>query len=112
MRLSTDDAIIAPEKLRDYIPSPTHSDGCAKAAYLGMLGYVQNDWKQLETDLRQQVLSCEARPGRPSPYGEKCEMVAPLTGPNGKTAWVRTIWNIVHGEAEPRFVTLIPEERP
>jgi len=112
MRLSTDDAIIAPEKLRDYILSPTHSDGCAKATYLGMLGYVQNDWEQLESDLRQQVLSCDAQPGRPSPYGKKYEIVAQLTGPNGKTAWVRTIWIVVHGETAPRFVTLIPEEKP
>lgn len=104
--------MIAVEKLRDYILSPTHSEGRAKAAYLAMLGYAQNDWKQLETDLRQQVLSREAQPGKHSPYGEKYEIVAPLTGPNGKTALVRTIWIILHGETAPRLVTLIPEEKP
>jgi len=112
MRLSADDAIMLPEKLRDYILSPTHSDGRAKAAYLGLLGYTQADWEQLESDLRQQILNCEAQPGRPSLYGDKYEIVAPLTGPNGKTAWVRTIWIIIHGETVPRFVTLIPEKKP
>lgn len=111
MKLSVNEAIIAPEKLRDYILSPTHAEGRAKAAYLGLLGYTQSTWERLEADLRQQVLSCEAQPGRSSPYGEKYEIVAPLTGPNGKTAWVRAIWIILHGETAPRLVTLIAEEK-
>lgn len=47
MKLSVDEAIIAPEKLRDYILSLTHRDGRAKATYLGLLGYSQSDWEQL-----------------------------------------------------------------
>jgi len=35
-----------------------------------------------------------------------------LTGPNGQTAWVRTIWIILTGEIAARLVTLIPAEKP
>ena len=38
MRLSARDAIIPPDKLRDYVLSPAHSDGRGKAEYLGRLG--------------------------------------------------------------------------
>ncbi len=56
----------------------------------------------------EQILSLDAQPGRPSPYGQKYEILGPLTGPNGKNAWVRTIWIVLTGETAPRLVTLIP----
>lgn len=112
MRLSAADAVIPPEKLQDYVLSPTHPDGRAKAAYLGRLGYTQADWRRLEADLREQILSRDAERVRPSPYGQKYEILGPLTGPNGTAAWVRTIWIVLAGETVPRLVTLIPEEKP
>jgi hypothetical protein len=60
----------------------------------------------------EQILSREAEPGRPSPYGQKYEILGPLTGPSGATAWVRTIWIVRVGETKARLVTLIPEEKP
>lgn len=36
MRFSARDAIITPEKLRDYLLSPSHPDGRAKAEYRNM----------------------------------------------------------------------------
>jgi hypothetical protein len=112
MKLPGQDAIIPPEKLRDYILSPSHPDGRGKAAYLAQLGYSQGDWLRLEVDLREQHLSHEAQPGKYSPYGRKYEILAPLAGPNGATAWVRSIWIVLSDENRPRLVTLIPEEHP
>jgi hypothetical protein len=42
---------------------------------------------------------------------QKYEFLGPLTGPNGHTAWVRTIWIMLTGEAAPRLVTLITAEK-
>jgi filamentous hemagglutinin len=112
VRLSARDAIIRPDKLRDYLLSAGHPDGRGKAEYLGRLGYSQDASGQLDADLREQILSLEAQQGRPSPYGQKYEILGPLTGPNGNTAWVRTIWIILKGETAPRLVTLIPAEKP
>lgn len=106
------DAIIPADKLRDYLLSLRHPDGRGKAEYLGRLGYSQDAFRQLEADLREQILSREAQPGRASRYGQKYEILGPLTGPNGNTAWVRTIWIILAGETPPRLVTLIPAEKP
>jgi hypothetical protein len=110
VKLSAAEAIIPHEKLRDYILSPSHPDGRAKAAFLSRLGYTQGDWQRLELDLRQQHLTEDARPGRPSPYGEKYELLSELKGPNGKRGRVRTVWITLWGETAPRLVTLIPEE--
>jgi hypothetical protein len=111
VKLGASDAIIPPEKLRDYILSSSHPDGRTKAAYLASLGYSQANWPRLDADLRDQILSRDAEPARPSHYGQKYEILGPLTGPSGSTAWVRTIWIIRHGETSPRLVTLIPEAR-
>jgi hypothetical protein len=112
VRLTVRDAIIRPDKLRDYLLSEAHLDGRGKAAYVGRLGYVQGTAGQLDADLRGQILSLDAQPGRPSPYGQNNEILGPLTGPNGKNAWVRTIWIVLTGETSPRLVTLIPAEKP
>jgi hypothetical protein len=112
MKLQARSAAIPGHKLRDYVLALKHPDGRSKAEYLGLLGYSQAEFEKLEADLRAQILSREAQPGRASPYGQKYEILGPLTGPNGNTAWVRTIWIILTGETAPRFVTLIPAEKP
>ena len=112
MRLSTHDAIIPTDKLRDYLLSWAHTDGRGKAKFLSGLGYSQDAFSRLEADLREQILPLDAEPGRLSPYGQKYEILGSLTGPNGNTAWVRTIWIILTGETAPRLVTLIPAEKP
>ena len=111
MKLSATQAVIAPEKLRDYVLSPTHPDGRAKAAYLALLGYTQADWGRLDADLREQILTRDAQPAKPSAYGQKYEILGPLTGPNGSTAWVRTIWMILRDGTVPRLVTIVPLEK-
>jgi hypothetical protein len=42
----------------------------------------------------------------------KYEILGPLTGPNGATAWIRTIWIVLTDETTPRLVTLIPAAKP
>jgi hypothetical protein len=111
MKLPAQDAIIPAAKLTDYLLSPTHPDGRAKAVFLGQLGYSRDDWQRLETDLRDQ-LALDAKPGRASPYGRKYEILGLLTGPNGTGAWIRTIWIVLTDESLPQLVTLIPEEKP
>jgi len=111
VRLSARDAIIPSDKLRDYLLSLRHPDGRGKAEYLGGLGYSQDAPEQLEADLRAHLLAIDAQPGRASRYGQKYEILGLLTGPNGNTAWVRTIWIVLTGETAPRLVTLIPAEK-
>ena len=49
-------AIIDSAKLRDYLLSPAHPVGRFKAPFFAALGYAQEQWQQLEADLRAQHL--------------------------------------------------------
>lgn len=111
MKLDLFTTIIAPEKLRDYVLNPFHSEGESKARLLEEMGYEQADWQILENDLRTQHLPVEAVLGKTSIYGIKYEIAVPLIGPNGKKCWIRSIWMIRRGESFARFVTLIPEPK-
>lgn len=53
-------AIIEPEKLRDYILSPTHPAGQSKAAVFLKLGYSYESWEAFELNLRNLILSYSA----------------------------------------------------
>lgn len=111
-KLSAAEAIISPEKLRDYILSPAHPDGRSKAAYLARGGYSREGWSRLERDLRDQHLTHDARPARVTPWGRKYEILGPLTGPNGQTVWIRSVWIVRQEEDVARLITLIPAREP
>ena len=51
-------AVLAPEKLRDYLLSPLHPIGRYKALFFRTLGYDQTSWQQLA-----------AAGGRPAIFG-------------------------------------------
>ena len=108
---NADQAVISERKLREYLLNPNHADGESKARFLAEAGYTRANAKALERDLRVQHLTQEAEPGRPSPYGRKYEVSTQLTGPNGVSLRLRSIWIVRFGRACPELVTLIPEKR-
>ncbi|MEX1253605.1 MAG: DUF6883 domain-containing protein [Dehalococcoidia bacterium] len=105
---NADQAVIAPEKLRDYLLSPRHPVGRFKAAFFARLGYTEADWAQLDADLRTQHLALDAEEAEPSRYGRKFTIIGPLTGPENSTSVLVSIWVIRHAEDHPRFVTAYP----
>ena len=110
MKLSPNTAIVAAEKLRDYLLNFENPDGESKARFLAEIGYERGDWRRLENDLRDQHLTKDCVLGRKSIYGQKYEIVAPLVGPNGGERWIRSVWIVRRNETQARLVTLIPEK--
>lgn len=100
-------AIIECVKLRDYILSPTHPIGKFKANFFSQAGYTPESWERLERDIREQHLSKDPKEGKPSPFGKKYEITAPLKGPKSVIT-VTSVWIILNGEEVPRLITLIP----
>ena len=86
--------------------------GRFKAPFFVALGYAQDRWPQLETDLRAQHLSQDAQPVMTSPYGQKYEIRGILTGAGSHSAEVVSVWIILAGEDAPRFVTAYPGGAP
>ncbi len=108
---NADRARIDPRKLRDYALNSKHDSGRYKAEFFAQMGYVATDWQQLEHDIREQHLSQPAERGKPSLYGLKFTITAPLHGPNGATRQVTTVWLYRSGNDFAELVTLEPATR-
>jgi hypothetical protein len=102
-----DRAVIPEEKLWDYLLAPTHLVGRHKAAFFRALGYTQENWKALESDLRR-FLREEAREKGNTKYGTKYEIQGQINGPTGRSARIVTAWIVLSGEDVPRFISAYP----
>lgn len=107
---NADEAVIEAAKLRDYLLSPTHPLGRFKARFFGALGFSADRWEELESALRTQHLTQDAEPAAVVQSGQKFTIRAILTGPNGQSSSVVSVWFIRAEEAAPRFVTAYPGE--
>lgn len=108
---NADEAIIDPAKLRDYLLSTTHPLGRFKARFFGALGFSVDEWQELESAIRTQHLTQEAKRLPAMRSGQKFSVQAILTGPNGESAAGVSVWFIRAGETAPRFVTAYPGDR-
>ena len=102
-------AIIAPEKLRDYLLNPEHRRGRSKAKKLLSMGYQPAQWQRLEDDLRLQHLTVDIDSTEKNEYGIAYVIVAELTGPTGNAAVFRSVWQIDVGMDRARLITMYPE---
>ncbi len=105
---NSENAVIQAEKLRDYILSAVHPVGRFKSAFFRGLGYQADTYEKLESDIRT-LLSAEAELAEQNKFGSKYLVQGILTGPNGRSARIVTVWIILLGETTPRFVTAYPE---
>jgi hypothetical protein len=105
---NSDKAIIAAEKLRDYLLNPAHRRGSAKARLLIACGYRAEAWHVLETDLRTQHLTMDSAVTKDNLYGRRFEITAPLATPSGRRILLRSVWQIDKGADLPRLITLYP----
>ena len=107
---NADQAVIAQEKICDYLLSPVHPTGKFKAAFFRSQGYSQIHWKQLESDIRS-ILNNDAIVGQTSEYGQKFEVKGSIVGPAGKSTLLVTVWIVLTGEDIPHFITAFPGEK-
>ena len=101
-------SVISERKLREYLLSRRIEDD--KAGFLFLAGYTEENWRRLEADLRREIEAAEAELIRVTDYGDMYKVRVRLTGPNGKSLDVITVWITLRVNAETRFVTLIPDK--
>ena len=98
--------LIASEKLTQYLLLPRKRND--KSSWLAQAGYTLENWQALASDLRLQIMSLEAIPTESTAYGQVYEIRGNLTGPNGKTLAVVTIWMTEVATNVTKFITLYP----
>lgn len=103
-----DNTLIAPEKLTQYLLVLKKRND--KSKWLAQIGYTLENWQDLENDLRLQILSLEATAIETTRYGQAYEIRDNLTGPNGKTVAVVTIWMTEIATGVTKFITMYPDK--
>jgi len=104
-------AVVDDAKVRDYLLSPEHPDGRAKARALERYGYRRDAWRLLQADLLAIAKSAAAVFVSHSPHGRKYLVSATLRGPAGRELFLMTVWIVRSDEDFPRFVTAYPGVR-
>ena len=103
------DTVIAPAKLTKYLLVWRDADD--KSKFLAQAGYGQENWEQLEADLRNQILPLEAVPrDEPNHFGDVYEIRGVLKGVNGVNLAVVTIWMVEYETQQTKFITLYPDK--
>jgi len=108
---NADQAIIDPQKKHGYLLSVSHPVGRFKARFFTALGYVAERWQELELDLRTQHLTHDAELSESLPDGRLFTIRAILSGRNGQSALVLSVWFMPAVGGVPRFVTAYPGGR-
>lgn len=98
-------ASIAEEKLTRYLLVQLPKDD--KSKFLASAGYTLANWRNLEQDLRNQVLTQPAEFLGKTQFGDKYAIQTTLAGPNGNELSVMTIWMVTNDMT--KFVTLVPD---
>jgi len=102
-------AVIEHEKLVSYLLNTEHKRGGAKARLLAQFGYHEDNWQQLESDIRYFHCNSDVDVMRQTMYGTRYEIRAPLVTPDGRMLFVRTIWQVDLGVDFPRMITMVPD---
>jgi hypothetical protein len=100
------DATIAWRKVDEYLLRYRAEDD--KSGYLALAGYGPDERDRLMNNLRAQ-LTIEAEFVEQTEYGTKYRIKGNLTGPNGRTLRVMTIWMKEDATEKTKFVTLVPD---
>ena len=105
-----DQFVIDEAKMRNYLLSPEHRVGSSKAKFFAHLGFEQQDWPVLQSELARFVHE-EAVLGDKTKFGQKYVVAGTVHGPAGRNAQIVVVWIILDGEQFPRFVTAYPGVR-
>jgi hypothetical protein len=104
-----ENTLIASEKLTHYLlTSKKRND---KSQWLSKAGYTHENWRVLKNDLKKLILSTEALPVENAEYGQMYEIRGEISGPNGNSLDVCTIWMTEFATGITKFITMYPDKR-
>ncbi len=103
-------AYVPQGKIEDYLLSPTHTVGRAKAAFFATVGFSPSDPAALERGLLSIARHGEVTQQVSTEYGTKYVVDGWLHTPSGRQVAVRTVWIVEWGHSAPRLVTAYPQE--
>jgi len=103
-------AVVADEKVRDYLLNLSHPDGGSKAVWFYSLGYTHEDWRLLAADLLAIANGCDHFDTESTSFGVKYKASGTVGRPNHRPGFVLTVW-VVEDDDPPRLVTAYPDSK-
>jgi hypothetical protein len=101
-------ALVEPEKITGYLLNVEHRYGASKARFFGEFGFKVEAWKRLAAALLEHGQQHEVTRIKQTPFGPRYEVDGAVPTPDGRTARVRTVWQVDEGEIAPRLITAYP----
>ena len=98
-------------KVRDYLLSSSYPVGRFKARFFRSLGFAEENWPALKAALLRLGHDGMVTGPLPSDHGSKYLVSDSLTGPNGRSATILTVWIVPEHSKTARLVTAMPGDR-
>ena len=108
---NAENAYVERAKAVDYLLSTEHLDGKDKAKFFINRGFDSDDWQRFAHALRMHGASNDVVRVIESLHCPKFVVEGIMETPDGLNPFVRSVWIINPGVAEPRLVTAYPIER-
>ncbi|NJL99925.1 MAG: hypothetical protein HC924_14515 [Synechococcaceae cyanobacterium SM2_3_2] len=105
---SSDQVIIAPAKITNYLLCLGHPDGSSKAQFFMKFGFSLDAPVKLINALYDHANSHEVVKIEPTEHGTRYVIEGSLQAADGRTPNLRSVWFIRNGEETPRLVTAYP----
>ena len=103
-------AIIAREKLANYLLNSGHRYGESKARFFISFGFQMEDWETMAAAFREHAAHHEVAKVKQTPFGPRYEIDGEVVAPDGRTPRIRAVWQVDDGEVAPRLITAYPLE--
>ena len=105
---NAEQAVVAREKLTDYLLNPGHRYGASKARFFAEFGFCIERWEELAEALREQGRMHEVAQVRETGFGPRYAVDGALNTPVERRPRVRSVWQMDEGAIAPRLITAYP----
>lgn len=101
-------AVVAREKIVDYLLSPTSPRGASKARFFRQFGFRVEEWEVFAAALQLHCRQHEVATTLAAEYGIQYVIIGLIETPDGRNPRIRSVWQVDYGTAYPRFITARP----
>jgi hypothetical protein len=108
---NVENAFVEERKITLYLLSDTSVDGAPKAAFFRQFGFAVDEPNHLADALVRHAQCNEVLRTETTPFGTRYVVDGPLVCPDGRTPWIRSVWQVYPPGSPPRMITAHPLSR-
>ena len=103
-------AVVPKAKLTNYLLSLTHETGRSKARFFLRRGFSVDAWEYLASTLKHHAAQHDVARIEEAQFGMRYVVEGRMEMPDGRTAYIRSVWFVDLEGGPTRFVTAYPIE--